>query len=197
MIEQLTHIIQSNHEIYAYVFLFLAAYVENIFPPAPADMVVVFGAYFVGKGVLGFAGVLISTTLGSFMGFMTLYALAYWFELKILEKKAFRWVNQDSVHKVQNWFQRFGYWIVLSNRFLSGFRSVISLVAGLTKLDWKKVSLFSFISALIWNSILVYIGYILGENWEKVGNYLKTYSVFIIFTAVVVIVIIWIRKRRK
>jgi membrane protein DedA with SNARE-associated domain len=197
MIEQLTHIIQSNHPVYAYIFLFFAAYLENIFPPAPADMVVVFGAYFVGKGILGFAGVLISTTFGSFLGFMTLYSLAYIFELQILEKKAFRWVNQTSVQRVQKWFQKYGLWIVLLNRFLSGLRSVISLVAGFSRLEWKKVAFFSFLSALFWNTILVYIGYLLGENWEKVGKYLKTYSLFIIFTAVIWIVFRWYRKRRN
>lgn len=197
MIEELAQFIQQNNLFYAYLFLFFSAYIENIFPPAPADMVVVFGAYFVGKGILSFKWVLISTIVGSTLGFLSLYFLAFFFETRIMEKKFLRWVKKSAIEKTQNWFHKYGYWIIFLNRFLAGFRSVISISAGLSKLEWKKVTILSFLSASIWNSILVYIGYILGENWNKIGIYLKNYSLFIIFTAVLIGLYYWYRNRKR
>ncbi|GAB4178860.1 MAG: DedA family protein [Calditrichia bacterium] len=197
MIEELGNILHSYPVFYAYLFLFFAAYIENIFPPAPADTVVVFGAYLVGRGILSYEWVLISTTLGSVSGFMTLFILAFWFEKKILEKKFFKWVNSEAVIKVEHWFHHYGYWIVAGNRFLSGFRSIISIVAGFTKMNPAKILILSGLSALCWNAILIYAGYLLGDNWDKIGIYLKNYSIFIILLAVIITVVWMVKKFRR
>lgn len=149
-----------------YILLGVSAFVENVFPPAPGDTVTAFGAFLAGKGRLSFIWVFISTTLGSFAGFMCLYSLG-----RILGRRFF--IEQDiwlfkaeSISKAEAWFKRYGYSLVLINRFLPGLRSVISLAGGITRLDITVVSLLCLISAAAWNLIWLSMGYALSVNWN-------------------------------
>ncbi len=161
---------------WAYAMLFLSAFVENIFPPIPGDTVVLLGAYLVGRGILNSWQVYASTTAGSIAGFMGMYGIAYWIEWKVIEKYQPRWLSRTKIDRVESWFQRYGYWVILLNRFLSGVRSVISVVAGLSKLDARRVFLLGMISCMVWNALLIYAGALLGRNWQEIGEFLKMYN---------------------
>lgn len=175
----------------AYTMLFISAYIENVFPPIPGDTVTLIGAYFVGTGNLNYFGVLISTTLGSVLGFMTLFLFAYWLEWKVIEKYNFKWMQRSHIDKVQTWFQKYGYWVILFNRFLSGIRSVISFTAGLSKLRIVQVLLLSIISASIWNGLLISVGAFIGDHWENIVKYLKLYNQ-IIFAGLIIIALAYL-----
>lgn len=164
----------------AYTMLFVSAFIENVFPPIPGDTVTLVGAYFVGTGNLNYFGVLISTTAGSVVGFMTLFLLAFWLEWKVVEKYDFKWMKRTHIDRVQAWFQKYGYRVILANRFLSGVRSVISITAGLSKLKISSVLLLSFISALIWNGLIISAGAFIGDNWQDIEKYLKLYNQMIL-----------------
>ncbi len=184
-LNQFTQFAEANSEL-AYLILFVSAFVENVFPPIPGDTFTLLGAYFVGRNSLSFVGVLITTTLGSVLGFMTLFMLAYWLEWKFFEKRDFKWLKKSQVQRVQRWFHKYGYKIVLANRFLSGIRSVISVAAGLTQLNKGLVTLYAGISALLWNGIIIYAGAFVGESWEEILKYIETYH-RIFITALVVL----------
>ncbi len=175
---------------WAYLVLFTSAVVENIFPPIPGDTVTLMGAFLTGRGVLDFWGVFISTTLGSVTGFMGLYAVAYWLEESWIEKHRPRWLKAKKIRKVETWFNNYGYWVILMNRFLSGVRSVISLVAGIFKLKALKVFLLSLISCAVWNGIIIYAGTTLGKNWKEVLHFLQIYNRIIIIAITVIAVIV-------
>ena len=145
----LIHYIQNLNPLYAYLILVFASYFENIFPPAPGDLITVFGASLVGTGHLTFFGVLISTTIGSVMGFMTYYYIGLKLERSFIETNRFKFLPKEAFEKAEKWFEIYGYKIVLANRFLSGIRSIISLFCGMSMLDVKRVVIYSTISALI------------------------------------------------
>jgi membrane protein DedA with SNARE-associated domain len=166
--------------IWAYAFLFVSALIENIFPPIPGDTVTIIGAYLVGVGALQFWGVFLSTTFGSITGFMGLYGFAFWFERKIIENHLSGWVTRVHIDKVESWFHHYGYWIILFNRFLSGVRSVISLVAGITKMHPFGVFLLGIISCGLWNGGLIYLGATLGKNWQDILTFLSSYNKIVI-----------------
>jgi membrane protein DedA with SNARE-associated domain len=90
---------------------------------------------------------------------------------------------------VEKWFRQYGYWIVLINRFLSGIRSIISLVAGLSKMNTLLVFLLALISCFVWNGALIGLGALLGENWELIGHFLKVYNQIVIIAVVTALVI--------
>jgi membrane protein DedA with SNARE-associated domain len=187
--ESLLHSLETANPLWAYFILFLSAFIENIFPPIPGDTVTVFGAYLVGRGLLNFWGVLISTTLGSIAGFMGIFAIAYWIEWKLIEKYRPKWVERSKIDRVEKWFRQYGYWVVLINRFLSGVRSIISLVAGLSKMNTMLVFLLALISCFVWNGALIGLGALLGENWELIGHFLKVYNQIVIIAVVTALVI--------
>lgn len=192
--------IQSFDPVWVYVIVFAIAYIENVFPPSPSDTVIVVAGSLVGMGRVGFVETLLIATLGSTLGFVTMYKMGHWFGAKILEQGKIKFIPVTSVKKVESWFQKYGYWIIVANRFLSGTRAVVSFVAGMSELNLLRTTALCFVSALVWNAVLMAGGYTLGKNWEQLGFYLSTYSK-IVTAVLVVAAIVWLAmlyfKNRK
>ena len=197
MLESLTSYVASLSPAWFYAALALSAFVENVIPPIPGDTVTVFAAYVVGRTQQGFLGVFVSTTLGSAAGFMTLYALGRRIPKDYFVRRDFRLLPASSFLAAERWFQRHGYWMVLANRFLSGIRSVISIVCGLYRLPWPRVLGLSLLGCAAWNLLMIYAGYLLGANWMLIERILGEYS-RLMFVLAVLLVGAWaFRKRRR
>ncbi len=191
-------------DVLLYFLLGLSAYVENIFPPIPGDTITAFGAFLVGTGRLGFLGVYVSTTLGSLAGFMSLFWIGGLLGRKFFIQKDYRFFSAQSIVRAEKWFRKYGYLLILLNRFFPGIRSIISLAGGFSKLGIIRVTLLALISAGAWNLIWIAIGYSLGNNWEmvkaKMGRILFEYNMtFLIVAAVVVLFLVlrMILKKRR
>ncbi len=184
--------------VWIYLSLFAIAYIENIFPPSPSDIIIVAGGSLIGLGQIGFFPALIFATLGSTAGFMTMYKVGEWFGESIIEKDKWKFIPRAQIHLVESWFRKYGNWLIVANRFLSGTRAVISVFAGLSELNLKTTTALSFFSSLLWNGILVSAGMLLGKNWSLIGLYLVTYSQFVtagLTTFAIAMVIIWFYRR--
>ena len=192
-LEDFIHSLASLGGLWIYVAIFLIAYIENLFPPSPSDMVVVFGGSLAGIGRIDFLGVLAAATLGSTLGFATMYAVGRWFGVRIIEGGKLSFIPKESVTKVEGWFRKYGYWIIVLNRFLAGTRAVVSFFAGISRLRLPQTTFLCFISSLAWNSILVTAGNFLGQNWQDIGIYLTTYSQTV--TAVIILVVLLLVAR--
>ncbi len=180
-----------------YFIIFAAGFLENCIPPIPGDTVTVLGAWLVGTGRLNYFGVFFSATAGNLSGFMVMYHIGRTFGQDYFIRKNFRFFPKRDILKSEQWFTRYGFKIILVNRFLSGLRSVISLFSGMAHLNRGKVILFAFLSACMWDGLLLYGGYLLGQNFEiLVGRYNK---VMLIVVASVVLILIGFRwwTRRK
>ncbi len=188
MIDYIENIISQVDPLLAYLILFASAYIENTFPPIPGDTVTVIGAYLITTGKLSFMGVWLSTTLGSILGFFTMYLIGSKLGKEFISsKKRAKIFGFERMEKIEIWFAKYGYWVIIANRFLSGTRSVISLFAGIFKLNWLWVLILASISALIWNGILMYAGYILGVNWESITDIVSQYNQIVIILTVLLI----------
>src|SRR5213083_995158 len=163
MLDAVTRYFESLSPGWLYFALFVSAYVENIAPPVPGDTVLVFAAYLVGRSQRHLLGVFISTTVGSAAGFMTYYALGRWIGQDYFLKKNFRFLPAQSIIKAGNWFRRYGYWILLANRFLSGVRSVISIVSGIYMLPWLWVLTLALLRCALWNGHVIWIFHLLAK----------------------------------
>lgn len=188
-------LIQNIDPLFSYTILALASFVENIFPPAPGDVITIFAASLVGTGHLSFVWLLFSSTLGSVAGFMSYFFLGRKLGRRFFLEKKYAFLPEDAFDKTELWFARYGYSIVIANRFLSGLRSVISLFCGISQLNLKKVLLYSTLSALIWNFILIYFGSLLGENWALIQDYLKQYGRFVFILILLFALFLFFRKR--
>ncbi|MCF7804156.1 MAG: DedA family protein [Candidatus Marinimicrobia bacterium] len=173
--------------IYAYSLLFITTALENLFPPFPGDTVTVIAAYLVGRDSLGIWWTYIITTAGSLVGFLVLYGVGLRFGRGYFYRKDFKYFGKSTIQEVEQLFDRWGILIIAVNRFLSGLRAVISLVAGIAEYDWRVVTGLGFISCVLWNGALIYAGSRVGENWETVLFYIRQYNVavFIIVGAAV------------
>jgi membrane protein DedA with SNARE-associated domain len=152
------------------------AFLENIFPPIPSDVLVLFVGSLAGLGTVDFTVALVFTTIGSTLGFVVMYKIGDWFGLRILETGRLKFIPVENVHKVEGWFRRYGYVLIVVNRFLSGTRAVVSFFAGMSELPLTLTTILSFVSALVWNLLLLFGGMKLGQNWQKVAFYIETYS---------------------
>ena len=184
-----------------YFLLGLSAFVENIFPPIPGDTITAFGAFLVGTKRLGFMGVYLSTTLGSLMGFMSLFWVGRLLGRRFFMQKDYRLFSADNIVKAEEWFRKYGYFLILLNRFFPGIRSIISLAGGISNLGTFRVALLALISAGAWNLIWIAIGYSLGNNWEtvkeKMGHILFSYNISFLALAAVVVLFFLLRMFRK
>lgn len=183
-------------------FALFITMLENIFPPSPSDSVLVFMGSLVGIGTIGFLPLLVFATIGSVLGFIIMFLLGSKFGERIVDSNKLAFINQKSMQKPEEWFRKYGYYLIIANRFLSGTRAVISFFAGLSDLDLKKTVILSTGSALVWNSILIYLGYVFGNNYEEILNYLGLYGkiIFPIIGLVIVIFLIkkfWWDKRKQ
>lgn len=191
---------ESLPALWAYAVILAIAYGENVCPPIPGDMIVVFGGYLVGRGTLSLPVVILLATLGGALGFMTVYAVGRRFGRAVLDPERFRWVPQETLERARRWIERWGYGVVAANRFLTGARSVIALAVGMAQMNPWKTALWATFSAVVWCSLIAYAGYAVGENWRLVRGYLANYSrVVLVVLAVLVLAlgVRWYVKRRR
>ena len=179
-----------------YILLGFSAFMENLIPPFPGDTVTAFGAFLVASGRLSLIGVFISTTLGSLLGFLGLFLAGRYLGRRFFLRRDFWFFKRSHIRKAEEWFRKYGYFLVLINRFLPGIRSVISVAGGISGLKIPKVICLALISAAIWNFIWILMGYILGSNWDMVKASISAIfarynlAIFLLFMALVLFLII-------
>ena len=159
-----------------YATVFVVAYLENVVPPIPGDMVIVFGGALVGLGRVEFVPVVLLATVSGALGFMTMYAVGRRVGDAVLDPDRMRWIPKRAAHTVRDGLQRWGFGVVAANRFLSGARSVIALMVGAAEMRAGPTALWATVSAAVWTAGIAYLGLVLGDNWPVIGEWLKRYS---------------------
>ena len=187
--------------LWGYLAVALSAFLENVIPPVPGDTVVVFSAYLVGRGTLHWAPVYASTCLGGTAGFMLMYYVGRTKGRALISGSSSRFFGAEQLAKAAAWLDRYGLWLILANRFLSGVRSVIALAAGLGNLSWHRVALLGAVSMALWNGALLYAGMLVGTNWESVIEALGRYNRVALTIALLALLGAalrgWLRRRRS
>ncbi|MFD2673938.1 DedA family protein [Gulosibacter bifidus] len=171
----------------------LLVLLENLFPPIPSEVILPLAGFTSGLPGSGFTWVeaLIWATVGSTVGAYALYGLgaALGHDRTVRLLAALPLVDRKDIEKTIAWFNKNGYWTVFFGRMLPIFRSLISIPAGVEKMQWWKFGLLTFAGSAIWNTIFVYGGYMLGSNWEAIINVADWLKYLVI--GVVAIVGIW------
>ncbi|MFZ1290171.1 MAG: DedA family protein [Melioribacteraceae bacterium] len=200
MLEEIVAYISALDTTWIYFILFFFAFIENVFPPSPSDVVVVVGASLIASTSMEFIPVLMITSIGSALGFVLMYYVGFFLSEKVLRSGKLKFISQDALHKTDEWFTKYGYKIILANRFLPGTRSVISFFSGVHELNVFKTFFYSLISAFLWNILIIYLGMTLGNNIPLIDYYLTTYSNIGFGITILVIIYFVVRyflKKRK
>lgn len=166
--------LDSLPDAFLYLLLGVSAFVENVFPPIPGDTITAFGAFLVGTERLSFMGVYVATLAGSLAGFMSLFWVGRLLGRRFFMERDCRFFRAHDIRRAEKWFEKYGYPLVLLNRFFPGIRSVISIAGGISHLKAPTVGVLALISAGVWNLIWIVIGYSIGNNWETVREKMTT-----------------------
>ena len=189
---------------FGYIGIFLLIAIENIFPPIPSEVILTFCGYMTTYSNLNVPLVILSATLGSLLGAIVLYAIG-----KILNKerlikivsgkvgKILR-LKKEDIESADKWFDTKGEKCVFFCRFIPIVRSLISIPAGMSEMNIPKFLIYTTIGSLIWNSVLVIVGAIVGENWENIVNIFDTYSTLTLILLIIIFIlfIVWFYKKR-
>ncbi len=191
---------------FGYFGIFFLIFIENIFPPIPSEVVLLFGGFMTTYSKLNLFGMVIFSTLGSTVGAIVLYYIG-----KILNKERLKKIvsgkigkvlrlKASDIEKADKWFDTKGNKTVFFCRFIPVVRSLISIPAGMSEMIMSKFLLYTITGSLIWNTVLLFVGSKVGENWKKIEQMMSQYShiiLIILIIAFIGFVIYHFSKKKK
>jgi membrane protein DedA with SNARE-associated domain len=191
-------------EQFGYIGIFFMIALENIFPPIPSEVILPFGGFMTTYTTLTIPGVIAAATAGSVVGAIVLYGIGRLLSVERLERIVDRWggwlrVKPEDIAKANRTFQRYGVWAVFLGRMIPLVRSLISIPAGMSKMNIGLFVWLSVLGTLIWNTLLISIGAALGQSWEKVSEVIGMYAevVYVIIAIIILVAAVRFWKRRR
>ncbi len=185
-----------------YLGIGLLMFAENLFPPIPSELIMPLAGFTVSQGKMNFALAVLAGVVGTIVGAIPWYyagKLVGEPRLKRLADQYGKWitVSGKDIDKAQQWFNRYGNTAVLIGRLVPGVRTLISLPAGISNMPIVPFLIYSTIGTTLWVSLLTFLGYVLGNNYELVDEYLGPVSKIVLGIIIVAFVIWIVRKQQK
>lgn len=180
---------------YGYFGIFFLIFVENIFPPIPSEVVLLFGGFMTTYSKLSVTFMVLFSTLGSVAGAIVLYYIG-----KILNKDRLKKIVAGKIGKVLRlkvndiekavcWFDTKGNKTIFFCRFIPVVRSLISIPAGMSEMSMSKFLLYTFAGSSIWNTVLLIIGNRVGNNWKDILYIMNQYSHIVLILLILALII--------
>lgn len=195
----------SVMESWGYIGICFLIAIENIFPPIPSEVILIGGGFLTTTIDLNVYIMIIAATLGSLIGAIALYFIGKIFNKERLKKiisgkigKVLRLKEKD-IDMADEWFDKKGNITVFFCRFIPIVRSLISIPAGMSEMPMIKFLVYTTVGSLIWNTVLIFIGNRVGDNWESILGIFDQYSHIVLIILVIIFIgfIIWFYKFRK
>lgn len=177
--------------------------IESSFIPFPSEIIIPPAAYLAQQGQLNIYLVVLCGTLGSLLGALINYFLALTLGRAVIYKLAntkvakLLLINQHKIQKAEDYFLKYDKLATFIGRLVFEIRQLISIPAGLAKMNIWSFMLFTTLGSLIWNIILAFLGYFFGANQQIFKTYYKELSIISIIIFVLIIVLIVYKKRKK
>lgn len=176
----------------------IAIALENLFPPLPSEVVLPMAGLAASRGSFTLFEALAWTTLGSIVGAFLLYGIGAWFGADRLRRIAAKvpLLHPEDIDRTVAWFQRHGGKAVFFGRMIPIFRSLISIPAGVTRMPLWRFGLLTAAGSLLWNTVFVLAGYLLGASWHVIEQYVDVVQyVVIALAALAVAWFVFVRTR--
>lgn len=185
---------------FGYIGIIIIMIIEVVIPFIPSELVLPFGGFAAANGTLWLPGVIAAGTVGATIGSTIVYALAH----AIPDPTIYRFVDRygkwfglssKDVKRADAWFDRNAILAVFVCRMIPGLRTVISIPAGLSKMHFLPFILATFIGSGIWTTLLVSLGFTLGDNYESIAGYISIASYFVVAAVIAATAaFIWYRR---
>ncbi|HEU4965209.1 MAG TPA: DedA family protein [Bacilli bacterium] len=170
--------------------VFLGMVIESACIPLPSEVIMLFGGFKAEAGLLSFWWVVWAGVFGNLVGSV----LTFWFGANggrqfLMRYGKYILINHKHMEQADRWFAKYGEWAAFFARNLPFIRTFISLPAGISRMNFWKFTIYTFLGCIPWNFTLTWLGFKLGQNWEAVEPYIKPFSYF--FAACVVLLVLW------
>lgn len=170
IIEYCTKIIGAT----GYLGVFILMIFESMIAPVPSEAVMPFAGFLIYEGKFTWLGVAIASTSGSIVGSLSSYYLGLYGGKPIVEKFGkYLLLDKHHLELTERFFDKYGEGAVFISRFIPVVRHLISVPAGIGKMNITKFLIYTAVGAGAWNMFLTYVGFIFKENWNTVKQYTK------------------------
>jgi len=199
MIHELAQMLVDLIFDWGYLGIFIMMAIESSFIPFPSEIVLIPAGYLASKGDMSIVMIMLSALGGSMVGAFTNYYLALTLGRKFLENYGkYFFIKESALEKMDEYFEKHGAISTFTGRLIPGIRQLISIPAGLARMNLVQFSLFTILGAGIWALILTLLGYFIGENQELINTYLKQITIGVMGALVIIAAIYYkIKKRRS
>jgi membrane protein DedA with SNARE-associated domain len=156
----------------------VAVFLENLFPPIPSEVILPLAGFTASQGDMNLVAAIAWTTIGSVVGALVLYLVGALIGRERTRAIAARLplIKASDIDRTEAWFQRHGRKTVFFGRMVPLFRSFISIPAGIERMPMATFLLLTTLGSLIWNTLFIMAGYLLGENRRVIEDYAGTYQ---------------------
>lgn len=171
---------------------------DNLFPPIPSELVLPLAGFSASLGTFSLAGALLWTTLGSVTGAVVVYTTGMLLGRERTRALMLRipLLSADDFDRTEAWFARHGAKAVLLGRMVPIFRSLVSLPAGIERMPFGRFLALTTLGSLLWNTLFVVAGYLLGTNWQLVNDY-AGYGQYLVLAAVAFALLVFVTRRLR
>ncbi|MDD2400129.1 MAG: DedA family protein [Sulfurovum sp.] len=183
---------------WGYWGIFILMFIESTFFPFPSEVIMVPAGYLAQKNEMNLYMVIVSGILGSVAGAL----FNYFFALKVgrgflLRYGKYIFIKPDTLKKLEQFFKRHGELSTFNGRLIPGIRQLISLPAGLARMNIVKFSFYTALGAGIWVIVLVALGYVLGSNEALISGYLTSATLIALICVVLITLFYIVRNKRR
>ena len=183
---------------WGYLGIFLLMAVESSFIPFPSEIVLVPAGVLIADGKMSLYIVFLFAILGSLFGALINYYLAKLVGRRFLDRYGkYFFVSQLSLKKMDNFFENHGHISTFTGRLIPGIRQLISIPAGLSKMNLKLFLVYTGAGAGVWSVILIAVGYFIGKNQELIAIYLKEITIATVVSVILLIAGYVFYKKKK
>lgn len=180
---------------FGYFGMALLIAIENIFPPIPSEVILTFGGFATTISHITIVGAIIASTIGSVIGAIILYGFGRILNEDKIEKVSRNkigkiiGIKKENIEKSFKWFNSKGKYAVFLGRFIPIIRSLVSIPAGMAKMNMLPFLVLTTVGSAIWNTILIILGKIAGSSWHKIAGYVGTFSDAILICSLIIFLI--------
>ena len=196
MLKELAHDLVDLIFDWGYWGIFLLMVVESSFLPMPSEIVLIPAGYLASQGQMSVALIMSTALAGSLLGAFINYYLAITLGRRILQKYGkYFFINEATLEKMESFFEKHGAISTFIGRLIPGIRQLISVPAGLSRMNLAVFSTYTALGAGIWAFVLTMLGYFIGENQDLIDVYLKQITMATLF--ILAIICFWYYKAQK
>jgi membrane protein DedA with SNARE-associated domain len=186
--------------VWLYVAMGVAAALENIFPPLPADTVVAFGSFLAARGEGTIIGSFLSTLIGNLAGASVMYGAGRRFGAERIERHLLRTKGESAETRLRSLYERYGLGALFLSRFVPGVRAVVPPFAGAIRLPFLPALLVMGVASGIWYGLISFLAFRIGADWNAlqgaIGRFGKI-SAAIALAVVALVAIIWFFRKQR